>query len=431
MLRFRSYRANNTLALSLPSSFNPDTARRFRIGGTTLISREGFVLPQTHKGQSEYFRLMTGRDAFIDWLKYHGIAAQPSEPGRIAEQVFVSLDGFWGTVLLADAETIKLLDEMAKSVRRHGDGTVEEFPDRSMDVKRWKDLVNRRSNAKRGYGLSLDRFIEANIFRLGLVLACPSCQKKNWFGIENLNLHLKCERCLKTFAFTQGSLNFQQTPWQYRVIGPFSVPNYAEGAYSTLLALTVFAQRLGGDNPRLTFATGLELKIGGDTPFEVDFAFWYQRAKMFGREEEPALVFGEAKSFAAESFKPEDIARMRKLADLFPRAFVVFATLKDELSASEKAAIGTLAMWGRETLPDGVPRTPVIVLTAAELFCAWHLDQTWKELGGQREALIRPRHHRLENLWRLAEFTQQAYLDLPDPHVRLHTPQQAAAENPT
>src|SRR5437879_154653 len=136
---------------------------------------------------------MTGRDAIIDWLKHRGITAQPSDPGRIADQILSSLGGFWGTNLLADRGTIKLLDEMAKSVRRHADGTVEEFPDRSIDdVKRWKDLVSRRSNARWGHGVRLDRFVEANIFRLGLVLACPSCQKKNWFGIENLRLQLTC-----------------------------------------------------------------------------------------------------------------------------------------------------------------------------------------------------------------------------------------------
>ncbi|PYT29578.1 MAG: hypothetical protein DMG57_11200 [Acidobacteria bacterium] len=210
------------IALTLSSSFNEDTTRRLRLSETTLISREGFVLPQKYKHHSEYFRLMTGRDAIIDWLKHRGITAQPSDPGRIADQILSSLGGFWGTNLLADRGTIKLLDEMAKSVRRHADGTVEEFPDRSIDdVKRWKDLVSRRSNARWGHGVRLDRFVEANIFRLGLVLACPSCQKKNWFGIENLRLQLTCERCLKTFAFPQGiqttygesRSRSRQSPW--------------------------------------------------------------------------------------------------------------------------------------------------------------------------------------------------------------------------
>jgi hypothetical protein len=418
VLKFRSHGTDDTLALTLPSSFSHDTARRFRLSETTLISREGFILPQKYARQSEYFRFMTGREAIADWLEHRGITAQPSDPGRIAEQVLASLNGFWGAGLLADRDTLKLLDKMAKSVRRHADGTTEEFPDRSIDVKQWKDLVNRRANARWGYRAGLDRFIDSNVLRLGLVLPCPSCQKKNWFGIDNLRLKLTCERCLKTFAFPQGSLNFQQTPWQYRVVGPYSVPNYAGGAYSTVLALSVFARRLGGDNPKLTYTTGVELRTGDDTRMEVDFAFWYQRARMFGREEEPALVFGEAKSFAAESFKDEDIARMRKLAELLPGTFIVFATLKDELSTAERAAIAALAMWGREQLPNGSFRAPVIILTATELFCSWRVDHTWKELGGKWAGFADSWCHNLDNLRTLADVTQQLYLELPDPHAR-------------
>ena len=67
---------------------------------------------------------------------------------------------------------------------------------------------------------------------------------------------------------------------------------------------------------------------------------------MFGRSEEPLLVFGEAKSFAAEGFTSADIDRMSKVAEKFPGAFIVFATLKDELSDAEKSSIGDLAMRG-------------------------------------------------------------------------------------
>jgi hypothetical protein len=187
-----------------------------------------------------------------------------------------------------------------------------------------------------------------------------------------------------------------------------------DGAYSTVLALAVFARRPGSDGPNMTYTTGLELQVGEDNPFEVDFAFWYQRNRMFGRNEEPALVFGEAKSFGTECFKAADVARMRKLADKFPGTFMVFATLKDEFSADEAKAIGEFAMWGREDLTNGLPRTPVIALTGTELFCDWHLEQTWKELGGQRAALITQPAARLDNLHRLARFTQRVYLGLSD-----------------
>jgi len=139
---------------------------------------------------------------------------------------------------------------------------------------------------------------------------------------------------------------------------------------------------------------------------------------MLGRDEEPAFVFGEAKSFAVRSFKAEDIVRMRRVSDLFPGAFVVFATLKDELSPTEKTEIAAFALWGREKLADGSPRAMVIALTASELFCSWDVDQAGEQLGGQRAALIKPRRYHLNNLQTLAELTQQVYLDLPDPHAQ-------------
>jgi hypothetical protein len=425
VLKFSSYGSDDTLALMLPSSFTDERGPQLRLGGAILMSREGFVLPQEYKEQGEYLQLLTGQQALIRWLGSRGIKAEPSDPGRIADQVVSSLQGLRGARLIADRDTLKLLDEMSKSVRRYADGKLEEFPDRSIDVKRWGDLVSRRQNAPFSQGISLDRFIKANVLRLGLVLECKNCRKKNWFGIEGLREQLTCERCLKLYAFPQGSLNFDRTPWQYRVIGPYSVPNYAEGAYATVLAVSVFAQSLASEQPRLTYATGLKYQIGDANPFEVDFTLWYQRTRILNLDEEPVLVFGEAKSFAVESFKQEDLARMRKLAEQFPGAFLVFAALKDDLSDTEKVEIGHLATWGRERLVDGRPRAPVIVLTGIELFAPWRIRQSWKGLGGERAKFAESQRARFDNLWDLAELTQQIYLGLPDPYAHHLAPRAA------
>ena len=415
VLKLRGYGSNDGLALALPSSFTAVAGGRLRLGEPAVVSREGIVLLQTSKHHLEWVNLLTGEQAFSEWLEHAGAPSKRSESGRIAEQMLESLGGFWGTSLVAHRETLQLLDDMAKSVRTYADGTVEEYQDRSATVKRWQDLLSRRSGGPRGYrtAATLDRFIEANVLRLGLELTCTNCGKRNWVGIASLKEQLVCERCLKAFAFPQGSLDFHHTPWRYRVIGPYSVPDYADGAYSTILALTVFARRLGSDQPNMTYTTGLEFRNGEDKPFEVDFGLWYQRTRMFGRNEEPVLVFGEAKSFGTECFEEADVARMRKLAEKFPGAFIVFATLKDEMSENEAKRIGEFAMWGREDLGDGLPRTPVIALTGAEMFCDWSLEWTWKELGGQRAALVAPPAAQLGNLHRLARFTQHVYLGLP------------------
>lgn len=419
VLKFQNYGTNDTLACTLPSSFTGDISRRMRMGHATLVSREGFVLPQEYKNYGEYMRLFNGRDAIIEWLKSQGVEAQVSDPGRIADQVLTSIGGFWGASLIADRDTLKLLDEMSKSTTKYTDGKVEEFPDRSVEVKRWKDLMHRRANMPFGGGASLDALIKANILRLGLVLECPNCRKKNWYGIDTVSEKVKCERCLKDFLFPQGSLQFERTPWHYRVVGPFSVPNYAEGAYATVLALNTFARDLDSDHANVTYTTNLHYKFGDDKLFEVDFTLWYQRRRIIDLADEPVLVFGEAKSFASESFKQEDVDRMRKLGEKFPGAFLVFATLKDALSDTEKKLVADLALWGRAHLTDGRPHSPVIVLTGTELFARWDIREAWKTLGGRHEKFIESVRVRLSNLWEFAEVTQQLYLDLPAPYAHL------------
>jgi hypothetical protein len=115
VLKFQNYGTNDILACTLPSSFTGDISRRMRMGEAMLISREGFVLPQQYKDHGEYMRQFTGRDAIIEWLKSQGVEAQVSDPGRVADQILTSTDGFWGVSLIADRDTLKLLDEMSRA----------------------------------------------------------------------------------------------------------------------------------------------------------------------------------------------------------------------------------------------------------------------------------------------------------------------------
>lgn len=150
---------------------------------------------------------------------------------------------------------------------------------------------------------------------------------------------------------------------------------------------------------------------------EIDFVFWYQRDHSAEGDEEPLLVFGEAKSFAVRSFEQKDVERMARLAEAFPGAFLVLATLKESLSEDEKASIGKLALSGRALLKDGRQRAPVIVLTGMELFSEWNIRHTWDGAGGQHKQFAAP-YLELDNLWNLANVTQQLYLGLPDRHSR-------------
>jgi hypothetical protein len=402
------------LALTLPSTPLKLMDPRLRFGEALIVSREGFVLPQQYKDHTQYFRPITGQIAITEWLREKGIEASPSESGRITHQVLAAVDGFWGAHILSDGETIKLLDKMSKSVRTHLEGgRVEEYPDRTAHVLSWLDLVARRKARTFAPTLDVQSFVNAGALRLGLAVQCPNCEYENWYGVGQLNERLTCERCLQGYDFPQGTMNFGNTPWRYRVTGPFSVPNYADGAYSTVLALRCLPRGLGSGRHPITYSSNLNLDIAGEK-VEVDFSCWYARERMRGHGEEPLFVVGEAKSFADEAVGEADVRRLRLIGTKLPGTVLVIAVLKNELSSREKKRIGRLALWGREPMADGSRRAPVVVLTGTELFAPHHVEHEWRKAGGRRQELTEAAYVRMDNLVTLADLTQQVYLDLPD-----------------
>ncbi len=428
VVRFHTYGSHSTLALNFPSDFNPQRTRHLRVGGIVLPSREGFVLPQHFKDHGEYLRLLSGRDAMAEWLEQHGIKAVVSSSGRVAEQVIDSISGSMGIKLLAHANTVHLLDRMAKSVRKYADGTVEEYQDRTAAATEWQSLIARRQKDMWSSHVTLDHFIRANVLKLGLALQCTHCLSLNWYAIGELKETLTCERCRRAYSFPQGSIGFTNSPWKFRVVGPFSVPGYADGAYATALTLRVFSDTLSGGHSHITYSPGIALSVPGrDRPIEVDFALWYRRDQWFDDEDETVTVFGEAKSFGTKCFHKNDVERMRAIANLFPGAFLVFAALKENLDPAEKEELKRFARWGREPLDDGRPRAPVIVLTGAELFTSWRISHTWEKSDGKRKQFADAGHVRFDNLWTFADVTQQVYLELPSRSEELHRKWEAQA----
>lgn len=404
-----SYRPLDDFALTLPRDY-PNFGQ-IRLGGELLSSREGLVLFVEHKDQSQYWRVPRGSDAISEWLKSRGFDVKKADTGRIADQIMASLRGGRGTFIFEDKDTLILLDKMAKSVRTEIDGTVHEYPDRTAGAKEWKRLIKLRE--QRSFGVvRLEDFVSAGALKLGMSLDCSNCNGHNWYGLESLSETLKCSRCLQDFSFPQGSVDFKNTPWSYRVVGPFSVPDFAAGSYATLLSLQVFADKLGGaGHTPISFSTNLELSRAGERPVEIDFALWLGQTRSFCEGRNPQFLVGEAKSFAKEAFRDEDVRRMKWIATCVPGTFLVFSVMKESLSTNEQKLLREIALWGREALPDGRQRAPVIVLTGRELFASFYLSNAWEVAGGDAAALALS-HVRFDNPWELAELTQRLYLGL-------------------
>lgn len=395
----------------LPNVKEP-TFPRLQLGESTVIAREGIILFGHFKRDRTSLSLLPQQEAIIGWLKWRGIEAEPSDAGRNAEEVLRAAGGVRGCWAFADKSTILLLNKMAKTVRPESEGQITQLPDRTAGVSEWKEVISRRAKSQTFRRFSINTLIDKSVLRAGMVLKCSHCSKQNWFSIKDIDYQLTCERCFHNFPFPQGSIPFGAKDWHYRVIGPFSVPDYANGAYSTILTLRTLQELVHFSGPPMTFSTGLQIKDRG-SDFELDFIAWYLEGRKFWIDPEPVLVFGETKSFGEDVFKQKDIERLRQIAEAFPGSNVVMSAMKPQFGDAEKARMRSLAEWGRTPQKNGEPRASIIVLTGLELFSDSDLKRTWTAAGGMHSALSQHASVNLDDLWTMADITQQLYLGLP------------------
>jgi hypothetical protein len=394
-----------------------------------MVGSEGWSFGISYKSESHALKLISPHEAVVGSLKGLGIEAALSEPGQIAKQILEHLRGLWGVSLLADVETLKLLNAMAGGIRRtratnrsgrevsDTDDEVEQiFDRRSRATKVWNDLISRR-NAEHTFRGGLDQFTQRNVLRLGIQTQCPYCHASNWHGIDAATYQLICERCLKHYPFPQADLRKDNKNWAYRVVGPFSVPDYARGSYGALLSLRCLS-RLGISGGSLTFSTALAMRFDG-IEREADFVAWHQ-PDHFDNVEEPQLILGEAKSLGdGDLLKDSDISKLRDLGAKLPGALLVVSILRADFTEAEKKRLRSLVKWGRRLNAAGEPLNRVLLLTANEIFARFGgLEARWKELGGRHAALAD--HHHVRTLATIADSTVSIYLGLPSFEQQRH-----------
>jgi len=345
------------------------------------VGREGWVFLQRFKSTNQYIHFLNHEEAFSRWFERVSLKAKSSEAGRIARQMLESLDGFWGLYLVDDKETIQFINKQALSTRKRynnesGESVEEDFRGRSAAIGEWQQIIQQRKGAGRHHLIELSHYVKHNVVKVGLETECSHCGAKNWHGLDEVSYEVRCLRCLKYYDFPQGNLKSSNQNWRYRVIGPFAVPDYAQGAYASLLTIRFFSS-MGGHDVPYSFSTALDLE-GEHLNAEIDFAIWMPEERKFDVNGEPRLIIGEAKSFGENAIKDDDLAKLKKSATALPGSIIVISVLKKEFSDAEKERLRDFVAWAREPINYG-PRHWVILLTGTELF-SHHLEGTWNAM---------------------------------------------------
>ena len=269
--------------------------------------------------------------------------------------------------------------------------------------------MSRRKQRRRLPEVKLQDFTNKNVIRVGLETDCPALPSKNWSSLTAVDYRVTCDRCLKSYDFPQARLREHSKNFYYRVVGPFSVPDYGRGSYASLLALRVI-NRFNMTMHELTFATAMNLAFDG-IDSEVDFLAW-RRDDRIDYDEPPQFVIGEAKSGGkGPLIKARGLAQLKKVAKKLPGTAIVIAVLRDHFLPSEKKLLKTFVRWCRRVDLDGEPTNPVVLLTSHELLFDHHISETWKSLGDPYVKFSN--YETIRKLKGFADATQQIYLGLP------------------
>ena len=400
----KQYTSKPDVALVLPSVGFEDRRHYPNLGtGEQFVSREGFVTFHQFAHDESHLELPSPTQAIKSWLASEGIETVSSDAGRVAEQVIKSVGGLGGANAFRDRSIVELLDKMARNRREYGDGSSDEFGDRSASVNEWLRVLEPLKKKSWGRWRTLDTLVERGMLQVGISLDCSHCTQTNWYSIDDVRTSIRCSRCVKEFSFPQG--NTKRASWAYRVVGPFATPHFARGGYTVALALRFLDDGVGSFG-QMTFSTGIELSKNGVTK-EADFFAWRSTDGVGLAPRNPVTLIGECKSLSIDSFKPEDINNLKELATLIPGAYLVAATMKNKLSADEILRLQDLARWGwSQTMPS-----PLIVLTGLELFGDGPFSNDWKEAGGRAEDALE-RYRRISNFPTLAAATQEVHLTM-------------------
>lgn len=182
------------------------------------VSTEGWAFLQKYERWIQPVQLLDPDQSFVQWLGTRDIKAGLSEPGRIAKEMIQHLDGLWAVHLLADLETLQLLNKMAGGLRRRSnriDVIEERFENRATDAADWEKLTEQRLARGALPRFELSDFTKRNIIRLGLETDCPHCRAANWRGLDAVDYDIRCDRCLKAYPFPQRRKSDLGPRWKY------------------------------------------------------------------------------------------------------------------------------------------------------------------------------------------------------------------------
>lgn len=327
---------------------------------------------------------------FREWFENRNYKIEKSYAGLIADQIHSQLEGRWGI-----ATTIKRvgLIELLSKFKNNSCLSLDQL------LAEAAKIANKQHYPTNAQAL-IDQIVESKILEFGFELQCPVCIQRNWYSLSEMDYQLKCYKCLSINNVP--THRPKEITMSYKANGPFSLPNHAYGTYSVVLANSFFSDTL--DKPTTpVYSINLSGKKFAN-PIEIDLAMFFQESSF--EVNETNVAFFECKTF--NEFDSKDIKKMKLLGEHFPFSYLVFATLKDKLSSSEKKLIKNLVDSNAKKQKAQKSFNHILILTSQELLAHERPPDCWPE-----EIEKRYQHNYLSKVYLTKDLcvaTQEIYL---------------------
>lgn len=265
VIRLRDYSPDPEFALVIPRDV-PSARRLFEALGEedVWMTSEGIVTDIRHSASNAIWSLPSPIQLFRHWAAETGYSFALSGAGKIAAQVIRAVG--WGQAI-ANERLIQLLNDMASArIESTDEETLGPFPGKVVSVGQWRNQLQQMydGNAERALN-HLGYLVHRQVLEVGLRLQCPHCSQRNWYSARELQDALICRTCLQDFRFPATD---PPREWFYRTIGPFSIGQYAGGAYCVALARRFFGITEHGE---LSWVPSFELTAQDGETMESDF----------------------------------------------------------------------------------------------------------------------------------------------------------------
>jgi hypothetical protein len=321
-------------AIAIRASSNGIVYHSHRVSGLTL---SGWLLEQYLVRPR--LRVPCATDVIRRLAESAGYEVRPSQTGRLNRLMLNLWGSLESTALDLIGPTWNLLSEFVVN----DNPPITDGPkDNSLLIRRIPYLTASNAMALletddhtiRGL---LDRLIERNILRRGLLLRCSRCNWLDWYSADNFGQRFECKRCMHQNIIVVGR-------WHDPVLEPnwyYDLDHAVRESLSKNGRVPILAleQLRSQSKSSFTFSTDFEMvKLGNSTAeLEIDFAVLCD-----GR-----IIVGEAKTSDRidenRRMEKQKITRLVGAASRLSADAIYFATLASEWNGVTRSTIREIA----------------------------------------------------------------------------------------